>query len=182
MSPSFRRLKLLTGLTAGLITAVMGLGGVTAIEAASGSPLSCKMWDECGGAATSEGETGEARTSFSSAFGGSGDAEIQDAPAGIQGSPAEDGQQEEAQPAPGAEEDPVGGQYDGVQQGDGEDPTGQPQQGAPVEPAPQEDPAATEEPDAAPQDGSQEPPGSPGVEQPAAPLDQQSAAPSEQQQ
>ena len=181
MSPSFRRRTLLTGLAAGLIAAVMGLGGVTAIEAASGSTFSCKMWDKCPVASTYEGETDEASTSLSNAFGGSGDTQNQDAPAGSGGAPAEDGQ-EEAQPAPGAEEGPVGGQYDGVQQGGGEDPSGQPQQGAPVEPAPQEDPAATEEPDAAPQDGSQEPPGSPGVEQPAAPLDQQSAAPSEQQQ
>ena len=182
MSPSSRRRTLLTGLAAGLIAAVIGLGGVTAIEAAFGSTFSCKVWDECGWAAASEGETGEARTSFSNAFGDAGDAENQDAPAGIQGPPAEDGPQEEAQPAPGAEEGPVGGQYDGVQQGDEEDASGQPQQGAPVEPAPQEDPAATEEPDAAPQDGSQEPSAPPGVEQPAAPLDPQPAAPSEQQQ
>ena len=182
MSPSSRRRTLLTGLAAGLIAAVIGLGGVTVIEAASGSTFSCKMWDKCGGAVTSEGETGEARTSFSSAFGGSGEAENREVPVGSEGSPAEDGRQEEAQPVPGAEGNPVDGQYDGVQQGvDGQDPSGQPQEGAPVEPAPQEDQPAVEEPGATPQDGSQEPSATPGAEQPAAPLEQP-AAPSEQQQ
>ncbi|MDP9427012.1 MAG: hypothetical protein M3P37_13555 [Actinomycetota bacterium] len=182
MSPSARRRTLLTGAAAGIIAAVIGLGGVTGIEAASGNPLYCTLWNKCAQASVPGEETAGASTSLTRALGGSGNTETQNVPAGSEGLPAEDQQQEEAQPTPDSQEEPVGEQYEGAPQGGGQAPPVEPQEGPPVEPAPQEEQPAAGEPGAVPQDGSQVPPADPAAEQeaPATPLEEQPVAPSEQ--
>lgn len=184
LSPSARRRTLLTGAAAGIIAAVLGLGGVTVIEAASGNSFSCTLWDKCAQAAVPGEETAGARTSLTRAFGGFGNTETQNVPADSEGLPAEDQQQEEAQPTPDSQEGPVGGQYEGAPQGGGQAPPVEPQEGSPVEPAPQEEQPAAGEPGAVPQDGSQVPSADPAAEQeaPATPLEEQPVAPPEQQQ
>lgn len=173
ISPSARRRTLLTGAAAGIIAAVIGLGGVTVIEALSGNSFSCTMWDKCAQPTASGEETTGARTSLSRALGGSG--ETQNVPAGVEELPAEGQQQGEGQPTPDAEEGPVDGQYEGAPKGGaGQAPSGEPQEGAPGEPAPQEERPAPGEPGAVPRDGSQEPAADPAAEQvPATPPEQQ---------
>ena len=176
MSPSTRRRTLLAGATAGLAAAVIGLAGVTGLEAASGGSLSCTLYENCPESTDSSGETGQASTSFSQVLGGSGETETQDVPAGGEGLPAED-RQPGAQPAaPDVQQAPQDQQYQGTPRA-GDQPSGGEAPGeAPAEPAPQEEEGqpAVGDPGAAPQDGPQEPPADPGAEQaPAAPPEQQ---------
>ena len=173
MTPSTRRRTLLTGAAAGLIAAVIGLAGVTGIEAASGGSLSCTLYEECTGT-SSGGETAETGTSLSRAFGGSENTETQDTPTGNEQLPA-DGQQQVAEPAPDAQPTPENQQYQGAPKGaDGQ--SEEPVQ-VPAEPAQQqqqEQPAVPQDPGAVPQDESQQPSAAPGAEQqPAAPSEQQ---------
>ncbi len=175
MTPSIRRRTLLTGAAAGLVAAVIGLGGVTVLETALGSNFSCKLWDNCAEAAVAGEEAGGGEPSIIQAL-DSGDTETQESPVDSEGLPAED-QQQDAQPAPGAQPAPEDQQYQGTPQGgDGQD--GEAPVQTPAEPSQQEQPAAQEDPGAIQQDGSQQPSADPDAEQ----QQQQPAIPSEQQQ
>ncbi|QIN79733.1 hypothetical protein GBA65_15670 [Rubrobacter marinus] len=170
MSPSARRRTLLTGVAAGLVAAVIGLAGVTGIEAASGGPLSCTLYEECSQSSASGEETGQSGTSFSRFLGGSEGAETQDAPTGGEQLPAD-----EQQPAPDAQQTSQDQQYQGAPQGGNGQNEGAPES-APVEPAPQEEgqPAGQEDPGAVPQDAPQQPSASPDAEQqPVTPTEEQ---------
>lgn len=182
MSPSTRRRALLTGALAGLVAAVIGLAGVTGIEAASGSNFSCTVWERCPETTTTASgqETGQASTSISQVFGGSSGAES--VPSGIQGQPS-DVQQQEAQPAPQVQQAPQDQQYQVTPRGEDQQSGGTPEQ-PPAQPVPQEEEQpAVAEPEPVPQDGAQEEPSvDPGAEQqPVTPPEQQPATPSELQ-
>ena len=181
MSPSTRRRTLLTGALAGLVAVAIGLAGVTAIEAASGGPLSCTLYDDdCAGTGASGEVAGGSGNSISRAFGGVTGTEPQDVPTGGEGPSAEDqqlpagGQQPEEQPAPGVQQMPQEGQYGGTPQEGG----GQPSADTPVPPPAEQTPQEPEQPavpvpDAAPQDSPQQPSAAPDAgQQPVLPEEQ----------
>ena len=180
MSPSTRRRTLLTGVLAGLVATVIGFVGVTGIEAVAREPLSCIGREVCA-AETSYADTSESpSTSIGSVFDRSTapETQTQDFPAGSENLPADDLQQQDAQPAPDAQPVPEEQQYQGTPQGSDGQSAEEPAQEVPAEPAQQqqqpEQPPVQEDPSAVPQDESQQPSAAPGVEQqPATPPDQQ---------
>ena len=165
MSPSTRRRTLVAGALAGLVAAAIGLAGVTGLEAASGGPLSCTLYENCTETNASGDETQETGTSLSRTFGGT---ETRDVPVGGEGLPAE-GPQPEEQPAPNVQQTPQDQQYQGTPQGDGQQSEETPAQ-PPAEQAPQEpEQPAAPVPEATPQEGSPQPSAAPDAEQPAEP-------------
>lgn len=172
MAPSTRRRTLLTGAAAGLVAAIIGLAGVTGLEAASGGTLSCTLYEECPSTASGQ-ETAETGTSLSRAFGGSGDTSTQSVPVESEEPPAV--QQPEAPPAPDANETPQNGQYEDGSQNPGAVPSEEAPQALPEDPVQQQEQPTGQEPEAVPQNGSGQPSVDPGAEQ-------QPVVPSEQQQ
>lgn len=173
MSPTTRRRTLLTGALTGLVAAAIGLAGVTGIEAASGSSLSCSVWNECAETASGESGTEGSRPSIIQALGGSEDAGTETSPSIGEDQPQN--VQPGAQPTPGVEDGPANGQYEGAPQGgEQQAPSGEKPEQLPAEDPTQDDQPSVQNPGAAPQDG---------VQQPAAPgAEQQPATPSEEQQ
>ena len=179
MSPSTRRRALVSGILAGLVAAAIGLAGVTGIEVASGSTVSCTVWGNCPGNTASGEETEGSSSSLGRAFGGSSVTEPQNVPIGGEQAPVEDQQQgQDAQPVPDGQQTPEDQQYQGSPQpGDqqqGEETPAQPSgEQAPLQ---GEEQPVVEEPAAEPQnDGSQVPPEAPGAgeDEPAVPPAQQ---------
>ena len=167
MSPSARRRTLLTGVAAGLVAAVIGLVGVTGLEAASRNTLSCSVWDNCTRTTASGEEVEGARPSILQAFADdSQSTDTQNTPSGSEEQPSD-----VQQPAPVEGDNPQNGQYEGGPQSGGEQ---APSEAAPEEqpaaPAPQEEQSPVQEPNAGPQDGSGDPAAAPDSEQqPAVP-------------
>jgi hypothetical protein len=175
MAPSVRRRALLTGGLAGLLAAVVGLSAVTGVEAATDTTFSCAVWEEeCAQSSTATGEaTGGSRPSIVQAIGGTPNADDQNTPSSGGELPAGE-QQEEGQPAPGAEGTPRDLQYEGVPQGGERQQNGEAPAQQPAEPAPQEEHLPDQEPSATPQDGDEQ------VPEPVLPAPQQPAASPEQ--
>ena len=99
--PSARRRSiLLAGVMAGLVATVVGLGGVTGIELASGKNLSCQFWSECSTTTTTGAPAGSSGGQGLSIFGGSLEPNTPSAPEDQQPVPAD-------QQAPGQQQRPV---------------------------------------------------------------------------
>lgn len=177
MALSVRRRALLTGGLAGLLAAAIGLSAVTGVEAAADTTFSCAVWKEqCAQGSTATGEaTGGSRPSIVQAIGGTPNAtDDQNTPSSGGELPAGEQQQEEGQPAPGAEGTPRDRQYEGVPQGGDRQQNGEAPDQQPVEPAPQEEQLPDQETSATPQDGDEQ------VPDPVLPAPQQPATPPEQ--
>ena len=121
--PSARRRSiLLAGILAGLVATIIGLGGVTGIELASGKNLSCQFWSECSTTAgTPAGSSGGPGLSI---FGGAPSSNAPLMPEDQQPAPPDQ------QQAPGQQQRPVEPAPD-----DGAVQPGQRQDAEPAEPA-----------------------------------------------
>jgi hypothetical protein len=174
MAPSVRHRVLLTGGLSGLLAAAIGLSAVTGVEAATDTTFSCAVWEEeCAQSSTATGEaTGGSRPSIVQAIGGTPNADDQTTPSSGGELPAGE-QQEEGQPAPGAEGTPRDLQYEGVPQGGDRQQNGEAPDQQPAEPAPQEEQLPDQEPGPTPQDGDEQAP------EPVLPAPQQPAASTE---